>query len=382
MRGLKTSISVLILLFINFIFSYKYLPRYSDFGYYMSGIILIVQLIFYWFGNKIILSVKLKNILCYAIISFAIGLVIISHIEIPVESLNVDRWSVISSFLTELFHGNYPYFAKSHMGNYPGPMPFYFFIALPFYLIGELSILSCIGYCIMMEAIRKKETTPNTLFLIFFLLTSLFLVWEITTRSNLFTFTVLVLFTLYNFTRLNLIKSFNFYALAILTGLLLSTRSIYVLPYIIYFLSGLINKEIAFKKIFLFISIAFISFALTFLPFIVFFRRDFFTMNPFIIQSSFLIPTSYTFFFILISMALSFVVKNKSDKLFYSGISLFIAILIYAVYHLVNSGFEISFDKSQIDISYFIFCIPFLIMYLLDYDYNRDNKTIIANASY
>ncbi|MFO7754594.1 MAG: hypothetical protein R6V34_01275 [Bacteroidales bacterium] len=380
MGGIKTSISVTILLFVNFIFAYKYLSRYSDFGLFISGIILIIQFISFWLSYRINLSVKQKNILCYVITGFIIGLVIISHIKIPVELLNVDRWSVISSFLTELFKGNYPYFAKSSMGNYPGPMPFYFFIALPFYLIGELSILSCLGYCIMlMVFIWKKRTTQSIIFLMFFLSTSLFLIWEITTRSNLFTFTVLVLLTLYAFIDLKHTKSLKFYTLAILTGLLLSTRSVYILPYIIFFLSGVINKEIGFKKLLLFISIAFISFASTFIPFIIAFKRDFFIMNPFIIQSSFLIPAFYTIIFVSISIALSFLVKNKWDKFFYSGISLFIAIVIYSIYQLVNYGYEASFINSKIDISYFVFCIPFLMMYLLEYDYNDDNKLEITN---
>jgi len=37
--------------------------------------------------------------------------------KIPVESLNVDRWSVITSFWDNFFKGEYVYFAKSNMGG-------------------------------------------------------------------------------------------------------------------------------------------------------------------------------------------------------------------------------------------------------------------------
>jgi len=207
--------------------------------------------------------------------------------------------------------------------------------------------------------------------------TSLYLIWEITTRSNLFTFTILVLLVLNEFINLNNKNTLKFYGLALLTGLMLSTRSVYILPYMIIFLSSLINKEITFKKLFFFLSIALIAFISTFLPFMYFFSSDFFTMNPFIIQSSFLVPKYYTFIFILISILLAFLVKNKTDKFFYSGLSLFIAILIYAIYHLLNYGHETSHISSKIDISYFIFCIPFFIKYLMD---NNKDENKIANT--
>ena len=383
MKGLKVNISILILLFINFIFTYKYTSRYTDLGIYISIVLLISQILVYKQCAKINLSNKLINIIYFGFISFIIGLVIISHYGIPVETLNVDRWSVISSFLDELFNGNYPYYAKSHMGNHPGPMPTYFLISLPFYLIGELSILSSIGYFIIIFLIIKKiKSNQNSIFLLFYLLTSLYLIWEITTRSNIFTFTILILLVLNKFIDFKSTSNLKFIILAIISGFLLSTRSVFILAYIIFFLSSLINNEITFKKLSFFISIALLGFLTTFLPFVILFKNDFFIMNPFIIQSSFLVPKFYTFIFILISILLTFLVRNKSDKFFYSGISLFVSILIYSIYHIVNYGFEISFTKSKIDISYFIFCIPFLIMYLIKNNDKKKDKITIANNGY
>ena len=286
---------------------------------------------------------------------------------IPLESLNVDRWSVISSFLTEFYNGNYPYFVKSHLGNYPGPMPVYFLIAAPFYIIGELSILSTLGYfLITLSFIKNMKQLANAEFLLFYLLTSLFLVWEITTRSNIFTYTFLTLLVLHEFSKLDTQNFRKFTGIAILTGLLLSTRSIYILPYIIFFLSSLVRREIAFRRFVLFTSIAIAAFVASFIPILWGYNDEFFTMNPFIIQSSFLVPELYTLFFILISVMLSLFVKSNKDKFFYSGLSLFIAIMIYSIYHVSTIGFQESFFESMVDISYFIFCTPFLIKYLMD----------------
>jgi len=367
MKSAKINISIGILLFINFIFCYKYTSRYTSYSLYLSLALLFFQLLAYCYGDRILISHKFKNIICYGLISFILGLVVISHFKIPLESLNVDRWSVISSFLTELYAGNYPYYALSHMGNYPGPMPIYFLIAAPFQFLGELSVLSCLGYCtILAFFIRKKVSTTELKFLIVHLFTAMYLIWEITTRSNIFTFTMLVLIVLHNVLDLKNKTKTGFYILAVLVGLLLSTRSVYILPYIVFFLSALINREITFKKLFLFLMVSVIAFISTFLPLIYFYGDDFFNMNPFIIQSSFLVPTFYTFIFILISIGCTFLAKTKLDNYFYSGLSLFTAILIYFFYHLINFGYETAFINSKIDISYFIFCIPFLIIYLVE----------------
>jgi hypothetical protein len=307
--------------------------------------------------------------------------VITSHFAIPPESLNVDRWSVISSFLTELYNGNYPYYAESHLGNFPGPMPVYFLIAAPFYEIGELSILSSLGYLIITTlVIIKIRKIENFNFLLFYFFTSLFLIWEITTRSNIFTYSFFALLVLNGYINPDNKNKFRFYGTAILTGLILSTRSVYILPYIIFFLSGLVNKEVTLKRFVSFVSLASLAFLSTFIPFIWLFKDDFFSMNPFIIQSSFLVPKLYIVFFISISVSLTFLVKNKTDKFFYSGISLFIAILIYFIYQMVKYGFEVSFFNSKTDISYFILCTPFLIKYLMDNGKSSEKPAIADNV--
>ena len=365
MKTLKIYSSIFILIFVNFLFCFKYTSRITSFGIYISLFLVVLQFLFYIVSHKIILPNKHNYFICFSLIFFIIGIVVFSTLAIPLESLNVDRWSVISSFFTELINGRYPYFAKSFGGNYPGPMPMYFLISFPFYLVGELSILSCLGYCIFTFYLINKSNSENTKVLLFYLFTSLYLIWEITTRSNLFTFTVLVMFVLSDFMNVNSKSNVRFYGIAILTGLMLSTRSIYILPYIIFFFSSLLNKEIKLSKLIYFLIVVLIAFIFTFVPLLCFFYRDFFIMNPFIVQSSFLIPQFYILIFVLIALFLSFFVKNNSDKYFYSGICLFISILIYAIYHLINSGYEVSFINSKIDISYFIFCIPFLMRYLI-----------------
>lgn len=364
----KIYTSLAILLIVNLMFSFKYLSRLTDYGLYVSIFLVSLQFTVFKLTSKISISDHSKKNISFFFLFVLVCLISVSHFMIPLESLNVDRWSVISSFLTEFYNGNYPYYAKSHLGNYPGPMPVYFLIAAPFYIIGELSILSTLGYfLIILLFIKKVKQLANAEFLLFYLFTSLFLLWEITTRSNIFTYTFLTLLVLLEFSKLDTKNIIKFICVAVLTGLLLSTRSVYILPYIIFFLSSLLRKEIAFRLFVLFTSISIAAFAASFIPILWGYKDEFFVMNPFIIQSTFLIPKLYTLLFILISMMLSLFVKSIKDKVFYSGLSLFIAILIYSIYHLYNFGFQESLIESRVDISYFIFCVPFHIKFLMDH---------------
>ncbi len=148
-------------------------------------------------------------------------------------------------------------------------------------------------------------------------------------------------------------------------GLLLATRSIYILVLIILYLSLLWRKKISFKDLIyngIFLTLGFV---LPFIPLIAWFPHKFFVLNPFMIQSGFLIPVYYVGLFIVIAVFLSFFVRDNKDIFFYSGISLFLSILIYFLYHIFKVGFTNAYMNSIADISYFIFSVPFLLEYLM-----------------
>lgn len=78
-----------------------------------------------------------------------------------------------------------------------------------------------------------------------------------------------------------------------------------------------------------FFAIALVGFSETFLSFVFSFWDDFKIMNPFLIQSSFLVPIYYSISFVLMAILFAFFVKSIDDRFFYSGLSLFLSILIY-----------------------------------------------------
>lgn len=358
----KQHISFLLFLSISFLFLYKYLDRYTEYAGVFSALFCGVYILFWkkkeWF----------RIIPTYVELVLMVGFVLVSFLmwkKFPVETLNVDRWSVISSFWDSYFRGEYAYFAKSNVGNPPGPMPFYFLLALPFYLFGELGVLAVMGVLLMYGLLLLLRVQKEIRMLILLLMISSgFTIWEVISRSNIFLNTVLVLASLlYILGR----KEFNLRSVlisGIMVGLLVSTRNVFVISYMICFLFLWRTGVIKFKQLVLLGGIGLIVFGLTFIPIVYGHWDDFERMNPFIVQSTFLIPFEYTLFFAGLAVTTSFLCKFRNDVYFYNALVLFVSILIYMLYHIYNSGFYDAFTGSTVDISYFIFCIPFALWML------------------
>lgn len=360
----KKNFSFLIFLFVNFLFALKYLSRFTS--KYIEVSILII--LFYsfirvkkdWVAN-LFKSLKIKSIY---IVSIYIVVVAFVFYLIPKETLNVDRWSVIASFWDNYFNGKYVYFAQSFDGNYPGPMPFYFILALPFYLIGELGIFSVLGIFVFMFLIRNKIKSNSTSIYCILIGSSLFYVWEVCSRSNIFINGVLILYSIVYFFKNYRKKISSNVLFGIIFGLLISTRNVFVIPYIITFLFALRTKIIDFKNLSIVAITALLVFGIVFLPFVWHHYDDFLKMNPFIIQSNYLMPFGYTLIFILSACVISFFIKAENEVYFFSGLILFLTILFYFSYVIVNNNFELAFFESKADISYFILCLPFSLYYL------------------
>ncbi|MGK4566705.1 hypothetical protein [Flavobacterium sp. 3HN19-14] len=369
----QKSASMLIFLFINFIFALKYTSRFTDY-YWLVSVLVVVFYAIIWYKRQLfsllISKIKYSN---YWLYGFYIIAALLLLYYIPKEMLNVDRWSVITSFWDNYFKGEYVYYAKSFDGNYPGPMPFYFILALPFYLIGELGIFSLSGILLFVFLMKKCRIAQRE---IAFLLTgiSLFYLWELCSRSNLFVNGCLVLLSVVYFFKSHGKSAKASLIFGVIIGLLLSTRNVFVIPYIVTFLFALKTNKIDFKNMIFLGFIAVMTFGLTFLPFIYGHFDDFLKMNPFVIQSSFLLPFKYTLMFILLAAVVVAACKKESDIYFYAGLVLFLTILFHLAYTISKTSFDAALFGSEADISYFILCTPFL-MYRLFLTENPESPT-------
>jgi hypothetical protein len=369
----KKNISLFIFLFVSFLFSIKYLSRVTPYFAAISFTIIFLYLLM-WKKKDVLLKNKSisKKITLLFLFIFALFSFFLFK-KIPVETLNVDRWSVITSFWNSYFNDNYVYFAKSNVGNYPGPMPFYFILALPFYFIGELGWFSIFGVLLFYLLIEKNiaNRTLKSMAVVLILINIPYL-WEIVCRSNVFLNATLVLWVIIYFINQKKINSKNSVIIGVLIGLVLSTRTVFVIPFIIAFVYALKNKRITIKQTLLLGTISLITVCLTFLPFIWNHIAEFKVMNPFLIQSTFLIPFKFTLLFILLSFIAGFYCKTETEIYFYSGLILFSSILIYFIYWIIQIGFRETFINSFADISYFILCLPFALYHVI-----KENDTPI-----
>jgi hypothetical protein len=302
---------------------------------------------------------------------------------IPKESFSPDRWSVITSFWDFVLDRKYPYYARSFAGNYPGPMPVYFILAFPFYLIGEIGLFSMSGLLLLLYFFKKKKSDSAFVYSSFLLLSSTIIFWEMSCRSALLINAVLIFILIYYLVDIKVMDKKKFWMSAIIAGLLLSIRSSFSLVFVVWGIYVLRNNILPFRKLFLWGVVFVISFLLTFLPLVLIFRDDFFVMNPFIIQSSFLLPASWIPLLFVIAIIAGFLCKKKMDVIFYSGLTLFAAILIYFLYYIFQNGVftallgsvidavmqnsaratgvSTALLENVIDISYFIMAIPFIL---------------------
>lgn len=364
---LKSILSILMLCMVNAMFSYKYLSRETDLAIAITIALVIIQAIGFFKLQSITIAQGFHKLFAGIGILGLLGLVIFAHFHIDLMSLNVDRWSVIDSFWSASFNGEYPYLASSHMGNPPGSMPIYFVLSLPFWLLGELSVFSCIGYVILILMLVYKpsfKARRNAIWL--YLATAVFLVWELLVRSNIITNTMLIILALDWFLRTDVKDLKKSWLVAVVLGLFLATRGNFAVVYIIFFMYPLVTKQVNFVQMFKFTALSALAFASVYLLLIGIYGTVFFEANPFIFHSTLFVPTGYIIAFFVLAFIFSVVSKSKADLYFYSGLTLFSIILLYAINLIIVYGFDAAYiSRSWIDISYFLFCVPFLIFYLL-----------------
>lgn len=356
-------ISIALFITINILFYFKYMYRYS-FPLAILSICLYGLFIYFSYGlykkGKFVNS-QVIGFIALVLVSIASGVVL--H-EVPKESLRIDRWEMIQLFWDSALDGIYPYGVHSAKGNYPGPMPFYYIIAYPFYLVGEIGWMTVTSLWICFLAFFRKLKSNSLGLMMCLLMSSLAIYWEIVTRSTIFVNTLLFFLFFLQLRKIEFKSLYSYYGLAVLGGFLLSTRNVYAIPLIIWGLYMLLNKKLTVVDMTKWGFVFLFSFVITFIPFYCMDPTTFMKLNPFITQGSVLLPTKYVLFFIGLAFVFPFFCKKYSDVVFYSGLLLFLTITGHFIYALSENGINGYLDSGA-DISYYIFCFPFLINRIL-----------------
>ncbi len=371
--------NIFLFLFINGLFIFKYIGRtnYSPFLVFSLYTFVCVAVIF--FQNK--LSVKLtERALKTLYYSISISIIlIISGLLVSINplSLQVDRWSAIHNFLTNLFSGQYPYSARTHLGGYGSPFPAWQFFHIPFFLIGNIALAMI--FCVILLSIvlvwYSKSYKKSITYLSLIIISPAFW-YEAAVRSDLlYNFILCFLIILY-VNKKNMKISTKPILIGIICGIFLSTRISVIIPLSIYLFSDFLQST---KKQKIYFSLFSVSiFIVTFLPFIFwdFNSLFFFKYNPFVLQSR---QGSVSVMILIAMLGIYFSMRWKSDIYLYCNyvtITLVLLVFLTFLHNMVIDHFVNGLFSSAYDISYFNMSIPFLIYSIVNEPSNSNYEAI------
>ena len=351
-------------LIINILFVDKYAARITDFHWIVA--------LFYLFGAIFTILFITKHIANSAYNTrWEVGLgIMFLFVGIGIQyaldpyAIQVDRWSAIHNFLATMLQGDYPYGASTHLGGYGSPFPVWQLFHLPFYAIGNVGLSIFVVTIAFIATLHHFYSSKTALIAILLLGISPAFWYEIAVRSDLIT-NILLVATIAEWLTQKQIK-LNQYPilLGVLSGLVLSTRLIAIIPLCVVY--GYEFLQIGWKKQLLFILTTIAIFALTFLPFLLWNGSTllFFEYNPFILQTrqgSGLV----LLIFAIIAIGVTLYAKgNHQYRLVITGLLLTLLVVMAFVEKMWQLNLWNGLFSSAFDITYLSTALPFYIAYL------------------
>lgn len=361
---IRNLFSLGLILIINLIFIIKYADQYFDLPILLAVIYTIFFILFISILNKPIIKKVAKFIRTkYFSLSVFIIFISILFIHSAPRFGTVGRLTAIEEWLSLLFKGTYPY--TSYIT--PSAFPFFYFLISPLYFINQLGFLEVMGLALLLLFIKKFSISDRNLIIsLFILFTSPILYHDFAVRSELsFNISLIILLSTFLNDR-NDLNIVNFLLFGVLFGLVLSTRSVIVVPMtiflIFYFRSDL-------KRLFLLGIIVISVFILQMLPLIIWDADLFIEVGPFAIQSHLAdLPKWFIALCLIFSFFFGWIVQNIREVFFSTGIILFTMILVSYISKIFEHGFQRAFfGDNFIDLAYLAFAFPFLLFAIEDY---------------
>lgn len=355
----KNNIAVFIILLVNAIFFYKYAVIYTKGPQLLTLLYLGVFLLLIILISRSDEGLNLfKGKFLTAAVSFISVLVLLFVIFVP-RFGEIGRLPAIETWIQKFLTGVFPYNSPLT----PSSFPMTFIIALPFYLIGNTGLLSFIGVALLFYFVLTLSKTQKEISLkILLLLLSVTTAYEIVTRSELlFNIMLLVLVVFLSERKLQTrTLNSNFVLIAVITGLVLSTRSVTALLFLIYFLYKF--KE-EFKGMLIFGTIAVVVFITILIPFYLWDPESFNANGPFAVQ--YYLSSLPVIVIITLFAAAAYsgrTISSVYQFYFTGGLILFFASSVSFLLRISEIGFTGSLINDGYDIAYFIFCVPLFIL--------------------
>lgn len=363
---MKSRIALVLYLFVNILFILKYSLRV--FPIVWSALICLIYLLFIIAVLKLqaVRYVKAKWII--PLILLVLTVLVLAQSRIDPYQIQVDRWSAIHNFLAYLFEGRYPYAAQTHLGGYGSPFPVWQLCHVPFYLLGNVGLSFLLATFLFLHATYKLLGVRVMFCSFLFLIFSPAFLYEVMVRSDLMSNFLLVCAIVCYIRKYQLSLASHWLSLALLCGLMMSTRLSAVIPLIVYLFYDYLNVRWSVRIMFPLLVL--VTFGFTFLPFLLWNGEMllFFEYNPFILQSR-QGNLSDFLFFIPIGIWLSLSWKGDFSLYAFNTASLLILLVCITFAHnMYNNGNWNELFAPAYDITYFNMSLPFLIIALSSND--------------
>ena len=362
----RNNVALVIIAFVNGLYFFKYSTIYLGHSLLLTPIYLLIfiVIIFYIdkYGNSHFKYLNQKHFFIFSSILILISIYWITFIPRYGE---VGRLSGIEVWLNRFFSGRFPY-------QYivaPSGFPVLFIISAPFYFLKNVGYLEVVGLIFYLGAVAfLSKTIKENLFRITILLLTPIFYYSFVVRDELF-FNMMIIIVLILLAQRYFDPgkySYKFEMFGLLFGLLLSTRSVAGMIYAVY-LTYFFKQNL--PRGYLFIFLILLAFYLTLVPFFLWDQISFLLYGPFAIQLKVAALPVWTVAIILIIAIYSgWVASNLQEVFFASGFVLFLSVLISMILKIFAFGFMQAVVNDVFDISYFIFCVPFLLLSIGEYN--------------
>ncbi len=369
MRMFSSLLTVTIIALINALFAWKYTSRIDSDAFVLLAVLasagspFLVVLVYKSERFAVLHHVLNSRKTFIVLIAGSIALSLLIFKLYPQENLRIDRYEMIQLFWDNAFSLRCPYFPQSDGSNMniPGPFPFYFYAAFPFYLTGEIGLFSLAGFLLFAGILlmTKKFSIRLKNSILLLLITSPLFIYELLCRSTNFMNSALLLFcTLLLWRTGSMGRKYLIFA-GILTGLALSTRS-FAFVIIAFAVIFTFKQHFFCRKVFTLSAISVVTFLLTFIPVIALCRKDFLEFNPFTVQAS-LAPPLLMAIVSLAAGILAYQSRNIYTLSTINGLVLLLFVAGYGSHFIAEYGFTSAILRSLIDISYLGCAMPFLL---------------------
>ncbi len=359
---------------INGLFLIKYAEGLTPINSYIIGMayMLISGILLAFLGKvlpRLPYSARMGKVLLGGVLMVFIGLGLFLLHKIDPYQVKVDRWSAIHNFLALMFDGKFPYDAVTHCGQYASPFPVWIALHIPAYFLGDVGysqIFFFVGTAIAIGMLAKNVKIA-LLFCLLMMASPAFW-YEVAVRSdfmsNMMLALILILFLHYK--DINLTNAP--YKVAILVGLIFSTRLLIAIPLIVFLFSDAWQLRNDMKRIFTISMLALGVFGLSFLPYILwdFQHLAFLKHNPFILQTNkmdlWLVILGLT-----LAMVASLYAKNILNVFTGIALSLGVMMLVYLVENSLEDSWNFAVFGNGIDLVYISSSLPFVSIALAKY---------------